>query len=210
MVCPKEEDQPHKTARRRVRYLLSVVQPHKQEMKLVNVQIVIHTSVSVVFMCPCDVTTRDNPPPHHHHHPPPLPPESTTQNNAHFNMCRGARYSIVLTVWNIRHITSCILPLPGRWLQRRIVSGVSRNLLSGRHFYLLLIQHWFFFLIVRTFEFESNSKVRIHVSLCIWLYPEKWYIFHSVIVTLRSRLHRWMTYQWEPKSFPCLPHNNKK
>lgn len=132
-------------------------------MKLVNVQIVIHTSVSVVFMYPCDVRTRDNPP--YHHHPPPLAPESTTQNNAHFNMCRGARYSIVLTVWNIRHITSCILPLPGRWLQRRIVSGVSRNLLSGRHFYLLLIRHWFIFVIVRTFKFESNSRIFMYMTL---------------------------------------------
>jgi len=123
------------------------------------------SSVSVVFMCPCDVRTRDNPPPPHHHHPPPLPPESTTQNNAHFNMCRGARYSIVLTVWNIRHITSCIHPLPGRWLQRRIVSGVSRNLLCGRHFYLLLIVHWYIFVIVRTFKFESHSRIFMYMTL---------------------------------------------
>ena len=194
MVCPREENQPHKTARRRVRYLLSVLQPHKQEMKLVNVQIVIHTSVSVVFMCPCDVRTRDNPPSHHHHHhhPPPLPPESTTQNNAHFNMCRGARYSIVLTIWNIRHITSCILPLPGRWLQRRIVSGVSRNLLSGGHFYLLLILHWFiFFFMVRIFKFESNSRIFTYICDS----TEKWYIYHSASVTLRSWIHLRMTDQ---------------
>jgi hypothetical protein len=102
--------------------------------------------------------------------PPPPPPESTTQNNAHFNMCRGARYSIVLTVWNIRHITSCTLPLPGRWLQRRIVSGVSRNLLSGRHFYLLVILHWFIFFMVRTFKFESNSRIFMYMTLLTIIY----------------------------------------
>jgi hypothetical protein len=60
MVCPMEENQPHKTARRRIRYLVSVQQPQKQEMKLVTVQIVIHANVSVAFMCLCDVRTRDN------------------------------------------------------------------------------------------------------------------------------------------------------
>ena len=124
------------------------------------------TPALVLFLCAHVTSEREiilPPPPQP---PPPLPPESATQNNAHFNMCRGARNSIVLAVWNIRHITSCILPLPGRWLQRRIVSGMSRNLLCGGHFYLLVILYWFIFFPPRCELLNSN---RIHVSLCIWL-----------------------------------------
>ena len=139
-------------------------------------------NVSVVFLC-AYVTLEPEimpPPP-----PPPPQPESTTQNNARFNTCRRARYSIVLTVWNIRHITSCILLLPGRWLQRRIVSGVSRNLLCARHFYLLVILHWYIlFVTVRTFKFESNSRNLMNMTL--WI---SYNIFHLANVTLRLRSH---------------------
>jgi hypothetical protein len=97
----------------------------------------------------------------------PTPSPPPTRNNAHFNMCRGACSSIVLTIWNIRHITSCILPLPGRWLQRRIVSGgwvplciVWRAVLYASAATLIYVA------ILRTFKYESNSR------------PSVWFCWH--------------------------------
>jgi hypothetical protein len=116
------------------------------------------------FMLPCDVRTRDNANPHPLKHPSTATP--SPQNNAHFNMCRGACSSIVLTIWNIRHITSCILPLSGRWLQRRMVSGrwvplciVWRALLFGSATTLI------YAFILQTFKYKSNSRPSVWFDL---------------------------------------------
>ena len=161
------------------------------------------SSVSVVFMYPCDVRTRDNPRPHHHH-PPPLPPESTTQNNAHFNMCRwGALF----------HCSRRLKYSPHHFLH----TPASRKMALASHSFRCVSQS----IVWRTFLFATdcaliyfchgaNGYIRIAFTyLYVHDSAEKWCILHSVSVTLRSRIHFRTTDQWDQtRSFVLHTHTS--